>query len=156
MKISVSHFVRAVTFGAALASCFAPLAQAQVWKGNEIEASVSNRANTSSLVVECIQNGAIFMRVQFRAHTNIWFNENAIVRIGTKTFPVEIGMSSEYMYLHNLPKLGISNELIDALKSGGALVLEGKAVQRLPDAQRTFPLDGAAKLIDEVQRGCGK
>lgn len=131
-------------------------AQAQAWKGNDIEAYVSNRANTSNLIVECISNGSIFMRVQFRAYTNIWMNEGAIVRIGEKSFPVEIGIGSEHMYLHNLPKLGISPELIAALKGGGVLVLEGKAVQRLPDAQRTYPLEGAAKLIEEVQRDCGR
>ncbi|MBY0533061.1 MAG: hypothetical protein K2P86_13915 [Xanthobacteraceae bacterium] len=139
-----------------LIGCFiAGNAFAQGWKGSEIDASVSNRANTSTLVIECISNGSIFMRVQFRAYTNIWFNETAVVRIGEKTFPVEIGIGSEHMYLHNLPKLGISPELIAALKGGGTLVLEGKAVQRLPDAQRTFPLDGAAKFIEEVQRIAG-
>lgn len=129
---------------------------AQAWKGNDIEAYVSNRANTSNLIIECISSGAIFMRVQFRAYTNIWFNESAVVRIKDKLFPVEIGIGSEHMYLHNLPKLGISPELIDALKGGGTLVLEGKAVQRLPDAQRTYPLDGAGKLIEHVQKDCGK
>jgi hypothetical protein len=129
---------------------------AQAWKGTDIEASVSNRANTSNLVIECISNGSIFMRVQFRAYTSIWFNEKAVARIGKQEFPVEIGIGSEHMYLHNLPKLGISPELIAALKGGGTLVLEGKAVQRLPEAQRTYPLDGASKFIDEVQRDCGK
>ncbi len=129
---------------------------AQAWKGNDIEAFVSNRANTSNLIIECISSGAIFMRVQFRAYTNIWFNESAIVRIGKQEFPVEIGIGSEHMYLHNMPKLGISQDLIAALKGGGVLVLEGKAVQRLPEAQRTYPLDGAAKFIDEVQRDCGR
>lgn len=131
-------------------------ASAQGWKGNDIEAYVSNRANTSNLIVECISNGSIFMRVQFRAYTNIWMNEKAVVRIGKQEFPVEIGIGSEHMYLHNLPKLGISPELIAALKGGGTLVLEGKAVQRLPEAQRTYPLEGAGKLIEEVQRDCGK
>ena len=141
----------------ALLGCiFASSVSAQAWKGGDVAASVSNRANTSSLVIECISSGAIFMRVQFRAYTNIWMNESAVLRIGTKSFPVEVGIGSEHMYLHNLPKLGISPELIAALKSGGTLVMEGKAVQRLPEAQRTFPLDGAAKFIDEVQRDCGK
>jgi len=129
---------------------------AQGWKTGEYSAYVSNRANTSNLVIECISNGSIFMRIQFRAYTNIWHNEKASIRIGKQEFPVEIGIGSEHMYLHNLPKLGISQELIDAMKNGGTLVLEGKAVQRLPEAQRTFPLDGAAKLIEDVQRDCGK
>jgi hypothetical protein len=129
---------------------------AQSWKGNDIEAYVSNRANTSNLIIECISTGAIFMRVQFRAYTNIWFNEKAVARIGKQEFPLEIGMGSEHMYLHNLPKLGISPELIAALKGGGTLVLDGKAVVRMSEAQRTFPLEGAAKFIEEVQRDCGK
>lgn len=131
-------------------------AQAQGWKAGEYDASVSNRANTSTLYVECISDGRIFMRVQFRAYTNIWFNEGAILRIGKQEFPVEIGMGSEHMYLHNLPKLGVSKELIEALKGGGTLVLQGKAVQRLSEAQRTYPLDGAAKFIEDVQRDCGR
>jgi hypothetical protein len=134
----------------------ASAALAQNWRGSDIEASVSNRANTSSLVIECISTGAIFMRVQFRAYTNIWMNEKAVARIGKQEFPLEIGMGSEHMYLHNQPKLGISPELIAALKGGGTLVLEGKAVIRMSEAQRTFPLDGAAKFIEEVQRDCGK
>lgn len=80
----------------------------------------------------------------------------AVARIGKQEFPLEIGIGSEHMYLHNLPKLGISPELIAALKGGGTLVLEGKAVQRLPEAQRSFPLDGGAKLIEDVERGCGR
>ena len=151
MKIS-ARLLLCVLFGCVSGSS----AFAQAWRGNDIEAFVSNRANTSNLVIECISNGAIFMRVQFRAYTNIWFNETAIVRIGKQEFPVEIGIGSEHMYLHNLPKLGISPELIAALKGGGTLVLEGKAVARLPDAQRTYPLDGAAKFIEEVQRDCGR
>jgi hypothetical protein len=148
---------RARLFLCVLIGCaFGDVASAQSWKGTDIEASVSNKANTSSLVIECISTGAIFMRIQFRAYTNIWFNEKAIVRIGERSFPVEIGIGSEHMYLHNLPRLGISPELITALRSGGTLVLEGRAVQRLPDAQRTFPLDGAAKFIEQVQRDCGR
>jgi len=141
---------------ALLGCAFANSASAQSWRGGDIEASVSNRANTSSLVIECISTGAIFMRVRFRAYTNIWMNEGAVLRIGTKMFPVEVGIGSEHMYLHNTPKLGISPELIAALKGGGTLVMEGKAVQRLPEAQRTYPLEGAAKFIDEVQKDCGK
>ena len=146
------HLLACVLIGC-IASSFA---SAQSWRGSDIEASVSNRDNTSSLVIECISTGAIFMRVQFRAYTNIWMNEKAVARIGKQEFPLEIGIGSEHMYLHNLPKLGISPELIAALKGGGTLVLEGKAVQRLPEAQRTFPLEGAAKFIEEVQRDCGK
>jgi len=140
-----------------LTGCVAAgMASAKNWKATEIDASVSNRANTSTLVIECISDGRIFMRVQFRAYTNIWFNEKAVARIGKQEFPLEIGIGSEHMYLHNLPKLGISPELIAALKSGGTLMLEGKAVQRLPEAQRSFPLDGGGKLIEEVVRGCGR
>lgn len=131
-------------------------APAQSWKAQEFGAYVSNRANTSNLVIECISDGRIFMRIQFRAYTNIWFNEGAIVRIGKQEFPVEIGMGSEHMYLHNLPKLGVSKELIEALKGGGTLVLQGKAVQRLPELQRTFPLDGGAKFIEDVVKDCGR
>lgn len=140
-----------------LACCLAAgFASAKNWKATEIDASVSNRANTSTLIIECISDGRIFMRVQFRAYTNIWFNEKAVARIGKQEFPLEIGIGSEHMYLHNMPKLGISPELIAALKGGGTLVLEGKAVQRLSEAQRSFPLDGGGKLIEEVERGCGR
>lgn len=141
----------------AMTGCFvSTFALAQNWRGSDIEASVSNRANTSNLIIECISTGAIFMRVQFRAYTNIWHNEKAVARVGKQEFPLEIGIGSEHMYLHNLPKLGISPELIAALKGGGALVLDGKAVVRMTEAQRTFPLEGAAKFIDEVQRDCGR
>jgi|GEM_PF-3028848 len=133
------------------------IAVAQGWRIHEgVEASVRNRAGNSSLLIQCIQDGRIFMRVQFHAYTNIWMNEKAVVRIGTKSFPVEIGIGNDFMYLSNAPESAISTELIDALKGGGMLVLEGPAVGRLSEAQRSFPLDGGGKLIEEVQKDCGR
>jgi hypothetical protein len=69
---------------------------------------------------------------------------------------VEIGIGNDFMYLSNAPESAISAELIDALKGGGVLVLEGPAVGRLSEPQRTFPLDGGGKLIEEVQKDCGR
>lgn len=132
-------------------------ASAQGWRIHDgVEASVRNRAGTSSLLIQCIQDGRIFMRVQFHAYTNIWMNEKAVVRIGKSSFPVEIGIGNDFMYLSNAPENAISAELIAALKDGGTLMLDGKAVQRLSEAQRAFPLDGGAKFIEEVQHGCGR
>ena len=131
-------------------------AAAQVWKGRDIEASVANRANTSSLVIECINNGAIFLRIQFRVYTNVRLNENAVLRIGAKSFPVRVDLGNDYIVLSDGPKIGISAELAAALKGGGVLVAEGPALRHLPEAQRSFPLDGGAKYIEEVQRDCGR
>jgi hypothetical protein len=139
-----------------LGSLTSDLAVGQTWRGQDIEASVSNRANTSSLVIECISNGSIFLRIQFRAYTNIRMNEDAVLRIGAKKFPVRVDVSSEHIFLSDTPKTGISAELIAALKGGGVLVAEGPAVRHLPEAQRSFPLDGGAKFIEEVQSGCGR
>jgi hypothetical protein len=132
------------------------LASAQAWRGNDVEASVSNRANTSSLVIECIRDGSIFMRIQFRAYTNVRMNEDAVLRIGARSFPVRVGVSNDYISLSDGPNSGISAELIAALKGGGVLVAEGPALRHLPEAQRSFPLAGSAKFIEEVQRDCGR
>jgi hypothetical protein len=131
-------------------------ALAQSWRLHDVEASVSNRANTSSLVVECISNGAIFMRIQFRVFTRVSIKDQAIARIGTKSFPLRVDSGNEYIFLSDRPDFGISAELIAALKGGGTIVFEGKALGHLPEAQRSFPLEGGAKPIEEVQRDCGR
>ncbi len=132
------------------------LAFAQGWRGNDVEASVSNRANTSSLVIECISNGSIFMRIQFRVFTRVSIKDQAIARIGAKSFPLRVDGGNDYISLSDRPDFGISPELIAALKGGGTLVFEGKALGHLPEPQRSFPLDGGAKLLEEVQRDCGR
>lgn len=131
-------------------------ASAQAWRGSDVEASVSNRANTSSLVIECIRDGSIFMRIQFRVYTAVRMNEDAVLRIGAKSFPVRVGVSNDYISLFDGPGHGISAELIAALKGGGMLIAEGPALRHLPEAQRSFPLDGSAKFIEEVQHDCGR
>jgi hypothetical protein len=140
-----------------LISCiFCNFASAQTWSGRDIEASVSNRANTSSLVIECINTGAIFLRILFRAYTNVYMNQGAVLRIGAKSFPVRVELGNDYAVLSDEPKTGISAELVTALKGGGELVADGPALRHLPVAQRSFPLNGGAKFIEEVQRDCGR
>ncbi len=131
-------------------------ALAQSWRLHDVEASVSNRANTSSLVIECISNGAIFMRIQFRVFTRVSIKDNAVAKIGTKSFPLRVDSGNEYIFLSDRPDFGISAELLAALKGGGTVVFEGKALGHLPEAQRAFPLQGGAKLIEEMQRDCGR
>ncbi len=144
---------------AALAIAAPAMAQsASAWKlgrdGATPQAEGFSERRGASIRLQCVERKAIWLRF---SPPRGWDGGAAVVvRVDGVAFPMEIDGSHDGALLSDLPnhEIGLSRKLIDALKTGRALIVEGPAAAKIPAPQRTFSLQGAGEAVIALERRC--
>lgn len=135
-------------------------AEAQVasaWRtvrsGQSVDGVVASRAVGGILRLSCAGGRSIWLNYH---PPRTWNGNGAVaVRIGDAAFPMTIDGGDGAILSNVAGGLGITRAMVDRLKAGGGTaVLEGTATARVPAAQRSFTLAGAAEAVAAVERGC--
>jgi hypothetical protein len=113
-----------------------------------------SQSRGGSIRLECVEGKAIWLRFSPPRGWN--GAAAAAIRIDDLSIPVGLDGSHDGALLSDLPNdaIGISRKLLDAIKTGKILVVEGPATARVPAAQRTFPLGGAGEVVAALERRC--
>ena len=132
-------------------------ALAQAWKGGtgngHAYIEIASRERGGALRIECGDASALWLR--YYPGRGWDGGAKAAVRAGNFTANVEID-GGDGALLSNLPNgdIGVTGDLIAAMKSSGELAVEGPAAARVPQGQRTFALPDAANTIGGLERRC--
>ncbi|QCK85868.1 hypothetical protein E8L99_08890 [Phreatobacter aquaticus] len=122
-------------------------------EGRSVEAFARSETPGAALRLNCA-NGSIWLTYE---PTSRWNGNGAVtVRIGADAFPMVIDGGGGAI-LSNAPNggMGVTRAVLDKIRTGQTLVLEGTAAARVPVGQRTFALVGAAAALAAVERTCG-
>ncbi len=134
-------------------------AVAQTWKrghGNGHDyVEMASRERGASLRIESGDRSELWLRYY---PPRTWNGaEKVSVRAGNFTSAMEID-GGDGALLSNVSNngIGITRNLVDAIKSSQSLVIEGPATARVPLGQRHFALPDARSVIGQLEKRCGK
>ena len=122
--------------------------------GRSIDAFSPSQSPGAALRLHC-NDGAIWLTYE---PTRRWDGAGEVtVRIDADAFPMVIDGGGGAI-LSNAPNggMGVTRAVLDKIRTGRTLVLEGTAAARVPLGQRTFALSGAADALAAVERRCGR